>query len=68
MISLSRERPDSDIKQLVLLFIDQIVFVRSNNVTEKLIASFRNCVFSHIEDRLMVDGPCDAIHTLNSLG
>ncbi len=57
MIALSRERTSADIEELVLLFVDQIVLLAAKHVAEKLVASFRDRIFSDEEESLVVGGP-----------
>ena len=57
-----------NVEQLVLLFIDQIILVRSQHVAEKLIAALGDGIFGHIEDGLVVSGPGKVIDPFNPFG
>src|SRR5262249_44155564 len=57
--------PVTDVEELVFLFKDQIAFIRPEHVAEKLVASFGNCVFSHVEKRLVVCCPTDGVYAFD---
>src|SRR5262249_61462829 len=53
------------VKELVFLFIDEMILVIAQHVPPELIAAFRHRIFGHVEDRFVIDRPGDTAYTLN---
>src|SRR6266567_5379349 len=59
---------DSDIKQLILFLVEQVVLVAAQRMTKQLVIAFRNGVFCDIEKRFVVGRPYDTVDAFDLLG
>ena len=59
--------PVTDIKQFILLFVDQIALVTAERMTEELIAAFCYRIFRDVEESLVVGGPGYVVYTFDVL-
>ena len=58
---------DADIKQLVFLFVNQVVLVGAQHMPKHLVVALGDRIFGDVEDRLVVGGPGHVINTFDPL-